>query len=100
MEKACRRARFFDYQGDSTEFFMSYAVNDTDANEGNTVMARMNNPQNGPQNPQKQARKRSLLRYWLLAGAFAFGAAILIGRLAWLQIVKQTSTASRLPTSS
>ncbi|MDM8201320.1 MULTISPECIES: penicillin-binding transpeptidase domain-containing protein [Allofournierella] len=51
-------------------------------------MARMNNPQNGPQNPQKQARKRSLLRYWLLAGAFAFGAAILIGRLAWLQIVK------------
>lgn len=88
MEKACRRARFFDYQGDSTEFFMSYAVNDTDANEGNTVMARMNNPQNGPQNPQKQARKRSLLRYWLLAGAFAFGAAILIGRLAWLQIVK------------
>lgn len=88
MEKACRRARFFDYQGDSTEFFMSYAANDTDANEGNTVMARMNNPQNGPQNPQKQARKRSLLRYWLLAGAFAFGAAILIGRLAWLQIVK------------
>lgn len=51
-------------------------------------MARMNNPQNGPQNPQKQARKRSVLRYWLLAGAFAFGAAILIGRLAWLQIVK------------
>lgn len=51
-------------------------------------MARMNNPQNGPQNPQKQARKRSLLRYWLLAGAFAFGAAILIGRLAWLQIIK------------
>lgn len=88
MEKACRRARFFDYQGDSTEFFMSYAANDTDANEGNTAMARMNNPQNGPQNPQKQARKRSLLRYWLLAGAFAFGAAILIGRLAWLQIVK------------
>lgn len=88
MEKACRRARFFDYQGDSTEFFMSYAANDTDANEGNTAMARMNNPQNEPQNPQKQARKRSLLRYWLLAGAFAFGAAILIGRLAWLQIVK------------
>lgn len=88
MEKACRRARFFDYQGDSTEFFMSYAANDTDANEGNTAMARMNNPQNGPQNPQKQARKRSLLRYWLLAGAFAFGAAILIGRLAWLQIIK------------
>lgn len=51
-------------------------------------MARMNNPQNEPQNPQKQARKRSLLRYWLLAGAFAFGAAILIGRLAWLQIIK------------
>lgn len=88
MEKACRRARFFDYQGDSTEFFMSYAANDIDANEGNTAMARMNNPQNGPQNPQKQARKRSLLRYWLLAGAFAFGAAILIGRLAWLQIIK------------
>ncbi|OUN16693.1 hypothetical protein B5G38_04105 [Gemmiger sp. An87] len=88
MEKACRRARFFDYQEDSTEFSMSYAANDTDANEGNTAMARMNNPQNGPQNPQKQARKRSLLRYWLLAGAFAFGAAILIGRLAWLQIVK------------
>lgn len=51
-------------------------------------MARMNNSQNEPQNPQKQARKRSLLRYWLLAGAFAFGAAILIGRLAWLQIIK------------
>lgn len=47
-------------------------------------MARMMNPQN----PQKQPPKRSSLRYWLLAGAFAFGAAILIGRLAWLQIAK------------
>ena len=47
-------------------------------------MARMNNPQNGPQN--KPRSKRSSLRYWLLAGAFACGAAILVGRLAWLQI--------------
>ena len=49
-------------------------------------MARMNNPQNGPQDPQKKKSRRSLLRYWLLAGAFTAGAAILIGRLAWLQI--------------
>lgn len=49
-------------------------------------MARMNNPQNGPQDPQKKKIRRSLLRYWLLAGAFTVGAAILIGRLAWLQI--------------
>lgn len=48
-------------------------------------MARMNKPQNGAKNPKK-ANKRSSLRYWLLSGAFAFGAAILIGRLAWLQI--------------
>lgn len=47
-------------------------------------MARMNNPQNGSQN--KPRSKRSSLRYWLLAGAFACGAAILVGRLAWLQI--------------
>ncbi|OUN87854.1 hypothetical protein B5G03_03520 [Gemmiger sp. An50] len=84
MEKACRRARFFDYQGASTGSAPLRAANDTDANEGNTAMARMNNPQNGPQN--KPRSKRSSLRYWLLAGAFACGAAILVGRLAWLQI--------------
>lgn len=50
-------------------------------------MARMNHPQSGPQNGPQPNKKRSSLRYWLLAGAFAAGVAILIGRLAWLQIV-------------